>query len=176
MAVTTMGNETNPAELTAEQRKQRIKEIKQRIYEKQFRNSSKPLYDNAVDLQIMIDDYYENGIETAKVIVGAGSNTKEIEIKKPTLSGLVLHLGYENRNSFYDQERVPHLSGTIKRARERISQHYENHLMSGYSVGAIFALKNMGWIDKTEQTINQTIKEVKVNVTTSELTPKIDNI
>lgn len=48
--------------------------------------------------------------------------------------------------------------------------------MSGYSVGAIFALKNMGWIDKTEQTINQTIKEVKINVTDSELTPKIGNI
>lgn len=163
-------------EISQDERKQRISEIKKRIWERDFKRSTIPLYSDPIDLKIMIDDYYENGIDEEKMIVGNGSNTKEITVKLPTITGLTLHLGFESRQSFYDLEKIPHLSYVIKKAREKIAGHYERHLMSSHTVGSIFALKNMGWIDKTEQTINQTIKEVKVNVTTSELTPKIDNI
>ena len=63
-----------------------------------------------------------------------------------------------------------------EKIRQRIEGHYEAYLMSSNTVGSIFALKNMGWADRTEQTINQTIREVKVSVNQSDTNDLITNI
>lgn len=165
-----------PEDLSPIQRAYRIDQIKKRIKDRQYNRSSKPLYPDAIDLQVMIDDYFENGIETCETIVGSGNNKQLVTIKLPTLTALVLHLGFENRGSFYDMEKQPHLTNTIKKARERIAGYYEGKLMSANTVGAIFALKNMGWIDKTEQNINQTIREVKISVAQGDTAKLIDNV
>jgi hypothetical protein len=69
---------------------------------------------------------------------------------KKSISGLALHLGFESRQSFYDYEKNEIFSYTIKKARLRLEQQYEESLMSQYVVGSIFALKNLGWKDKSE--------------------------
>jgi len=77
--------------------------------------------------------------------------------EKITISGLCLFMGFASRQSFYDYKTDKHgndskFSYTITKIRLLIENHYEKKLQSGaqYSSGAIFALKNLGWTDKTE--------------------------
>lgn len=65
----------------------------------------------------------------------------------PTISGLALFLGFESRQSFYDYEKNEIHSYTIKRARLRIENSYEESLRKHGRSGDIFALKNFGWKD-----------------------------
>lgn len=71
-------------------------------------------------------------------------------VSKITICGLAYFLGFESRQSFYDYEKRPEFSYIIKRARLKIEGTYEEMLFEGKPTGAIFALKNMGWKDKTE--------------------------
>lgn len=89
------------------------------------------MYETAEELQLQIDDYFANA-------------------KTPTISGLAYHLGFESRQSFYDYEEKELFSYTIKRARLRMEVKYEEGLHANSCTGAIFALKNFGWKDKSE--------------------------
>jgi hypothetical protein len=80
----------------------------------------------------------------------------ESKSKKITITGLAYDLGFESRQSFYDYEKNGEYSYVIKRARLFVESKYEESLSDGKPVGAIFALKNMGWADKQE--IDQTTK------------------
>ena len=88
-------------------------------------------FDDPEKMQEAIDDYFEN-------------------YQPVTITGLALHLGFESRQSFYDYEKREAFSYTIKRARLRIETYYEGKLVANNAAGPIFALKNMGWKDKTE--------------------------
>lgn len=67
-----------------------------------------------------------------------------------TITGLALYLGFESRQSFYDYEKREGFSYTVKRCRMFIENDYEMSLRNIKSAtGAIFALKNLGWEDKT---------------------------
>lgn len=82
---------------------------------------------------------------------------QELKDKKetPTITGLVLYCGFCDRCSFYDMEKQDKFSYTIKKARTTMEMVYEQFLLSGNNVaGAIFALKNFGWKDKTELDVN----------------------
>lgn len=115
-----------------------------------------PHYDSEETLTNKIDEYFNN-IPTKKKVV---SNQITLDVPVPTISGLAYFLGFESRQSFYDYEERPEFSYTIKRARLFIEKEYEEQLQIGNTVGAIFALKNMGWKDKTEveQTGTQELK------------------
>ena len=67
-----------------------------------------------------------------------------------TITGLCLFLGFESRQSFYDYEDKPEFSYIVKRLRMKIENGYEKRLFENNPTGSIFALKNMGWKDKTE--------------------------
>lgn len=69
---------------------------------------------------------------------------------KKTITGLAYHLGFESRQSFYDYEDRPGFSYIIKRARLKVENGYEEMLQGTTPTGSIFALKNMGWKDRTE--------------------------
>lgn len=109
-----------------------------------------PIYETPEALQKKIDEYFEKGLTVRKVTIGAPSNRKVISIRVPTITGLVLYCGYCDRQSFYDVEKREGFSCTIKNARTRIEQEYEEALQAGLGAGAIFALKNFGWVDKQE--------------------------
>jgi len=68
-------------------------------------------------------------------------------LEPPTITGLCLFLGFESRQSFYDYAQKDGFSYTIARLRTMIECEYEKKLHSQSCTGAIFALKNMGWID-----------------------------
>lgn len=115
-----------------------------------------PMYKTAEELEDKIDEYFESGYETRKVMVKQGKDDyTEKDTKLITISGLVLFLGFCDRASFYDYGKNPKFSHTIKKARSFIERHYEGIIQSGNPAGAIFALKNFGWKDKTE--IEQTV-------------------
>lgn len=108
-----------------------------------------PMFKTAKELQAAIEDYFKNGVKTRKVVVGKGDKQKTINIPIVTITGLVLHCGFADRRSFYEYEKKPMFSHTIKTARTLIEQEYEEQLHNG-NPGAIFALKNFGWTDKLD--------------------------
>lgn len=110
-----------------------------------------PTFQSDEELQNAIDDYFQNGVTMRKVVIGKPPNNYIEEIPVPTITGLCYHIGFESRQSFYDYENRPEFSYTVKRARLFIEKEYEEQLSVGNTIGAIFALKNMGWRDKTEQ-------------------------
>jgi len=114
-----------------------------------------PKYETPDKLQDGIDDYFEKGVKKRTVLIGKAPNQTSIEIHVPTITGLCHFLGFQSRQSFYDQEgRSEKFSYIIKKAQLFIETEYEECLQHGNVIGAIFALKNMGWRDKTEQDIN----------------------
>lgn len=75
----------------------------------------------------------------------------------PTITGLALFLGFESRQSLYDYKNGSRAgedsalySYIVKKAMLKIEELYEQKLSGTTPTGAIFALKNMNWTDKTE--------------------------
>lgn len=122
-----------------------------------------PMFETHEDLERAIDDYFNNGVKTRKILVGPKDNKKLKEIEVPTITGLCYYIGFDSRQSFYDYEKRDGFSYTVKRARLFIEQEYEEQLQHGNTTGAIFALKNMGWTDRNEI-------DMKARVDTHELT------
>jgi len=102
------------------------------------------LYENTQDLQEAVNAYFSHCDETGE---------------KYTITGLALFLGYDSRQSVYDQEdRGDEFSYIVKRARLKVENRYERGLDTQSVTGSIFALKNMGWRDKSEVDTNLSIQ------------------
>lgn len=91
-----------------------------------------PIFESAELLAESISEYFKDCKE---------------EGTKATITGLALYLGFESRQSISDYAtRNEEFSYIIKRAKLCVENSYE---LSGTAFD-IFALKNMGWSDKTE--------------------------
>lgn len=108
------------------------------------------MYKTAEELQAKIDEYFAKGVPLKEKVI---TNQTTIQVPVPTITGLVLYLGFSDRKSFYEYEKKPEFTHTIKKARTRIENNYEELLLMGGGAGAIFALKNFGWKDKSEQSV-----------------------
>ena len=69
---------------------------------------------------------------------------------RPTISGLCLHLGFDSKDTLYGYRDRPEFSYPIKKSLLLIEKCLELKLENQSVAGIIFALKNMGWKDKTE--------------------------
>lgn len=79
-----------------------------------------------------------------------------------TLTGLILHLGLNSKDTFYEYEKRPEFSDSVKRARLIVENEYENRLVMGTNAAApIFALKNFGWKDKQDIDLTHNSGDVK---------------
>lgn len=69
-----------------------------------------------------------------------------------TISGLMLHLGFCSRQSYYQYvARGGQIAEEFRRAHLLIEQHYEELLQRGGNAGGpIFALKNLDWADSRQ--------------------------
>ena len=83
--------------------------------------------------------------------------------KQPTLAGLALALDI-SRSTLYNYAEKDEFLDIIKKARDKVEARYETLMIYGgvQPTGVIFALKNMGWADKTD--IDHTSKHEKINV------------
>lgn len=124
----------------------------------------KPFYPTVTDLENKISEYF-NDCPDKRMIKIRDSEGAEYHdyVPCPTVTGLALFLGFCDRQSMYDYQEKPEFSCTIKRARTFIENEYEKMLHNGQCTGAIFALKNMGWKDKTEQEITGSGVQINFN-------------
>jgi hypothetical protein len=109
-----------------------------------------PIFNNVEELQKKIEEYLKDCPDKKTMYFKLKDEVEEREIPCPTITGLALFLGFESRQSFYDYEKREQFSYTIKRARTFIEREYEQLLQTGNPTGAIFALKNFGWKDKSD--------------------------
>lgn len=77
--------------------------------------------------------------------------------EKPTITGMTLFVGFSSRASWDDYQKRDGFSYIVKRAKLTVENSYEQ---SGGTID-IFALKNMGWKDRTE--IDQTNTNLNSN-------------
>jgi hypothetical protein len=112
-------------------------------------------YKTVEELEKAIDAYFEEckdkviKDEDGNIVTDKSGNPVLLQ-NPPTVSGLALFLGFEDRQSIYDYKNRGEFSCTIKRAIMRIANYAEQHLYIGKATGAIFWLKNHGWADKRE--------------------------
>ena len=92
-----------------------------------------------------------------------------------TITGLALELGFCSRQSLYDYEKIEEFSYMTRKARLMVENGYEKSLFSKFSTGAIFALKNMGWKDKSELLSNVKISEYE-SMTDEDLDEELNKI
>lgn len=136
-------------------------------------NGQPPKYETPEQFSEKINDYFES-----LTVVGENEDGEEITtfISHPTITGLALFLGFESRQSIYDYSKNKDFSYIIKRAQMVIESSYEEMLLSKASTGAIFALKNMGWIDKTHSDITTNDKDINNQLTPELVTKLIDKL
>jgi len=113
-------------------------------------NGRPPEYKKVSDIEDKLEEYFESLLDEE------GNQY----ITRPTMTGMALFLGFASRQSMYDYSKKNDFSYIITRAQQVIAMSYEEMLLSKVSSGAIFALKNMGWQDKTE--VEQTNKNVDI--------------
>jgi hypothetical protein len=116
-------------------------------------------FNSPEELQAKIDDYFKNPPDVKEIAYEGGI----IKLHLFSICGLAYFLGFESRQSFYAYEAKEEFNYIIKRARLKIEMHYEQNLAFNNATGSIFALKNMGWMDRTDITSGgEKITDVKV--------------
>ncbi len=94
---------------------------------------------------------------------------------KPTISGLVFHLGFESRSSWYAyKEKSKEFMYTISRLQSFIESCYEKNLHGFAYAGSIFALKNLNskdWKDEVHSEVNQTNRNITVSFGSNTVQP-----
>lgn len=110
-------------------------------------------YQSVEKLQSVIDSYFKS-------------------TEKVTVTGLALHLGFSSRQSLINNEGYSEeFLDAIKRAKTRVEQYYEEHLVGSNAAGSIFALKNFGWKDR--QNFDHRVEQVSEPLTLEELKERI---
>jgi hypothetical protein len=94
-----------------------------------------PIYTRSEDLEAKIEEYKHNC---------------KLTDETPTLTGMILHIGFNSKDTFYEYGKKEEFSESIKKARLWIESLYERDLREKGHSGTIFGLKNMGWKDKIE--------------------------
>ena len=71
-------------------------------------------------------------------------------------------LGFASKQSLYDYEKDERFSYPIKRALTMIECELEKRLENQSVSGIIFALKNMGWTDKTQTELSGKVEQTQI--------------
>jgi hypothetical protein len=122
-------------------------------------NGRPPFYETPEQFEAKVADYFDNP-PTKPMLFG-----KEVlQIPVPTITGLALHLGFESRQSFYDYEEKDGFTYTVKKARSKIEQHYEELAQTNGGGAVVFILKNFGWKDRTETDLTSNGQQIGVPV------------
>ena len=118
------------------------------------------IYETVEQLSQAIENYFDS-LET-----GEGENYVR---QSPTVAGLAFALGYQDRQSIYDQKaRGNDFSCILKRTILYIESYHERNLIDGKGpTGSIFWLKNHGWTDAQE--IKQTGNRDPININFGEM-------
>lgn len=145
-----------------------------------------PIYDDPKKLISACEKYFKyiEGEKETKTGKRKNEDTGEEEeftykewVRYPepaTVTGLTIFLGFADRGTLDDYEKKEEFSHIIKKARKLVEYAYELRLHGDKNTGAIFALKNMGWKDKTETDITSKGKQINQSPVVLNLPPGID--
>lgn len=112
-----------------------------------------PFYESPEQMEEGINEYFTHikGEKLQSVLEDGTIMEAWARLPEPaTITGLALYLGFNDRQSLYDYQAKDEFTCIVKKARTIIECEYEKRLAGQSPTGAIFALKNMGWKDKTE--------------------------
>lgn len=113
-------------------------------------------FETPEELQKKIDEYFDIKCAPTPILDSEGkqvylkNGSPSLKYNPPTVAGLALYLGFSDRRSIYDYKDREIFSHTVKAAITRIEEYAEQQLSIGQATGAIFWLKNHGWVDKSE--------------------------
>ena len=116
-------------------------------------------FTTANELDALIAQYFEHikGVSHQEERPGKTVRSKPVSVtvwdREPepaTVAGLALYLGFSSRQALEICEAKGKYASVLKRARLRIEELYEKKLHTQYTSGAIFALKSMGWNERTD--------------------------
>lgn len=117
-----------------------------------------PLIDDPEEMARKIEEYFLSLLPKPITQEGTVLTTDKGQIaytreKKPSVVGLALFLGYESRQSFYDNVKKEKFSYILKRARSRVELEVLDGGMDEKIPQSltIFLLKQFGYSDKPEQ-------------------------
>jgi hypothetical protein len=130
-----------------------------------------PKYSDPAELEKKIEEYFES------IQPKWNDESGQLETSDfPSITGLTLFLGFCDKSSLYDyrDHDKKEFSHLIKKAITRIEHHYEKSLNYKSPTGAIFALKNMGWNDRTE--VEHSGKMQYSDLTDEEIEERIKNL
>jgi hypothetical protein len=91
-----------------------------------------------------------NSVEEIMPLLEAWAERIKSKEEVPTVTGLTLALGFADKSTLYDYAKKEEFSHPIKRALTIVELGYETALKDSNAAGSIFALKNMGWKDKSD--------------------------
>jgi len=132
----------------------------------------KPSFTTATQLSALIDAYF-NGIKETRQPEemltdrskpnSAVKKVKPKELENATITGLALFLGFSSRAAFDDYLKKGKFANTLKRGQLLVESAYEKKLHRS-SMGAVFALKSMGWNGNDEgvQSENAAFKSMPI--------------
>lgn len=115
-----------------------------------------PMYETPEELQEAVEEYFNSCVPEyfevdGKMVYDKKGHPIVESVNRPAVSKLAYVLGFKDRQSLYDYEkRSDEFSCIITRARLLIESSYEQGLHTSSANGCQFALKNMGWSDKTQ--------------------------
>jgi hypothetical protein len=106
-----------------------------------------------------------NAVENYFTATIAKTASHDKFIESPTIAGLALHLGFSTKEEFELYESKGLFGKHLKKARLRILAYYESRLHQPSPTGAMFALKSMGWDEKsTSPEQKDAITSIKVKL------------
>ncbi len=112
-----------------------------------------PFYKTPEEFEKKVSEFFDDCPDKVTMHTAEG---KPYEVKMPTITGLVLFMGFCDRHSFYDYENRDGFSHTVKKARTKLEHIYELSMRVNGKASDIFALKQFGWKDKIEVDNNHT--------------------
>lgn len=125
-------------------------------------SGQKPRYRTPEELQVKIQEYMElctpQPLKDAEgnLLLSKEGNPIYGKARRPTVTGLALHLGFTSRQALLNYQGRPAFVDTVTRAKSWVEEYLEQCLTDPEQKpqGAIFALKQHGWKDSVD--VNQT--------------------
>ena len=140
--------------------------------DREARGGRPPKWTDPIALQAKIDDYFDQckgrylKNDDGTYLLNKYGQPVLVDNKPPTITGLALHIGFNNRTSLLDYADKEEFVDVITRAKTRAEEYSETRLYDKDGVtGAKFALASncKRWTDRQTVEVDQP-KPIEVNI------------